>query len=251
MSKSRGNVINPDDIVRAYGADSMRVYEMFMGPLEVSKPWITAGLAGVSRFLERLWAIGEKPMRGEASPPAPAAQSASSAPPLSGVEAPPRNTPPSPDSALIRLLHRTIKKVSTDTASLNFNPAISQMMIYSAELAKLDRIPRALWEPLVIMASAYAPHLGEELWEKLGHRESVSASPWPVYDESLTLETEATIVVQVNGKIRDKFTAPAGTPKDELEKTARQLPGAVKWTEGHTIVKVIAVPDKLVNIVVK
>jgi leucyl-tRNA synthetase len=227
MSKSRGNVINPDEIIRNYGADSMRIYEMFMGPLEVSKPWITAGLVGVSRFLERLWAIGEKwSVR-----------------------------PDSPDAAvsdeLVRLLHKTIKKVSADTAALNFNTAISQMMVYSGELAKLDLIPRSLWTPLVIMVSAYAPHLGEELWEQLGNTESVSRAEWPVWDEALTADSEVTVVVQVNGKIRDKFTASAGTPKEEIEKKARSLPGVLKWTDGHTIVKVITVPDKLVNIVVK
>jgi leucyl-tRNA synthetase len=226
MSKSRGNVINPDDIIREFGADSMRVYEMFMGPLEVTKPWLTAGLVGVSRFLERLWAIGEKPAATEAA----------------GDEAHDR---------LTRLLHKTIKKVSRDTESLNFNTAISQMMIYSAELAKLERVPRALWEPLVIMLSAYAPHLGEELWEKLGHGQSVSKATWPLWDEKLTADEEAVIVVQVNGKIRDKFTAAAGTGKDELEKAARELPGVLKWTDGKTIVKVIAVPDKLVNIVAR
>jgi leucyl-tRNA synthetase len=228
MSKSRGNVINPDDIIRSYGADAMRVYEMFMGPLEVSKPWITAGLVGVSRFLERLWAIGEKPLA-EGAGTGNAAR----------------------DGELIRLLHKTIKKVSADTANLNFNTAISQMMIYSTELAKLEQIPRSLWEPLVLMMGAYAPHLGEELWEKLGHRESVSKQAWPRYDEERTAESEVTIVVQVNGKIRDKFTAPAGTAKEELEKTSRELPGILKWTAGRTIAKVITVPDKLVNIVVK
>jgi leucyl-tRNA synthetase len=227
MSKSRGNVINPDDIIRQYGADSMRIYEMFMGPLEVSKPWITAGLVGVSRFLERLWAIGEKWSAGPDSPDAAA-----------GDE-------------LVRLLHKTIRKVSADTAALNFNTAISQMMIYSSELAKLEVIPRSLWEPLVIMVSAYAPHLGEELWEQLGRTESVSTAPWPAWDEALAADSEATVVVQVNGKIRDKFTAPVGTPREELEQRARSLPGVRKWTDGQTVVKVIAVPGKLVNIVVK
>jgi leucyl-tRNA synthetase len=220
-------VINPDDIVKEFGADSMRVYEMFMGPLEVSKPWITAGLVGVSRFLERLWAIGEKPVS-ETMPAADGDQ-----------------------AELVRLMHKTIKKVSDDTESLNFNTAISQMMIYSNELAKLQEVPRALWEPLVQMIAPYAPHLGEELWQKLGHAESVSKSSWPVYEEKLTASSESTIVAQVNGKIRDKFTVPVGTPGAELEKTALTLPGVLKWTEGHTIVKVISVPDKLVNIVVK
>jgi leucyl-tRNA synthetase len=228
MSKSRGNVTNPDDIIHNYGADSMRVYEMFMGPLEVSKPWITAGLIGVSRFLERLWAIGEKRSAGNGAA---------------------EEEPGSED--LRRLLHKTIRKVTVDTASLNFNTAISQMMVYSNELAKLEAIPCSLWEPLVIMIGAYAPHLGEELWEKLGHTESVSKAAWPVYDEALTADSAVTIVAQVNGKIRDKFVVPAGTDKEELEKQARALPGVLKWTEGRTIVKVITVPGKLVNIVVK
>jgi leucyl-tRNA synthetase len=222
MSKSLKNVVNPDDIVREYGADSLRVYEMFMGPLEQSKPWSTAGLTGVTRFLERLWAIGEKHKPGgEAS------------------------------AEITRLLHKTIRKVSDDTAALDFNTAISQMMIYSNELVKLETVPVSLWEPLVIMLSAYAPHLGEELWEKLGHTESVSKSVWPSYDESLTTDSECTIVVQVNGKIRDKFSAAAGFPKDELEKKARNLPAVQKWLEGQTIVRIITVPDKLVNIVVR
>jgi leucyl-tRNA synthetase len=228
MSKSRGNVINPDDIIKEYGADSLRVYEMFMGPLEVSKPWNMAGVVGVSRFLERLWAIGEKPL-------CDAAQGSDEA---GGVE-------------LQKLLHRTVKKVTQDTESLNFNTAISQMMVYSGELARLAEIPRAMWEPLVIMVSAYAPHLGEELWEKLGNKESVSVCKWPSYEEKLTLFDEVNIVVQVNGKIRDKFTAAAGTAKDELEKTALAMPNVKKWLEGQTITKVITVPDKLVNVVVK
>jgi leucyl-tRNA synthetase len=228
MSKSRGNVINPDDVIKEYGTDSLRLYEMFMGPLEVSKPWNMSGVSGVSRFLERLWMIGEKPAC-DAAPGSPAA---------GGID-------------LQKLLHRTIKKVTDDTASLNFNTAISAMMIYSTELAKLAEIPRSMWEPLVIMASAYAPHLGEELWEKLGNKGSVSACQWPPYIEEMTLFNEVTVVVQVNGKIRDKFTAAAGTAKDELEKTAFSLPGVQKWLEGQKVVKVIIVPDKLVNIVAK
>jgi leucyl-tRNA synthetase len=228
MSKSRGNVINPDDVIKEYGADSLRLYEMFLGPLEVSKPWIASGIIGVSRFLERLWAISEKPLC-EATPGSEKA---------GGAE-------------LQKLLHRTIKKVTDDTSTLNFNTAISAMMIYSNEIAKLPEIPRDLWEPLVIMAGAYAPHLGEELWEKLGHKGTVSACRWPSYDNQLTVFDEATIVVQVNGKIRDKFTAAAGTNRNELEKTALALPGVKKWLEGQTIAKIIAIPDKLVNVVVK
>ncbi|MDR2965825.1 MAG: leucine--tRNA ligase [Treponema sp.] len=228
MSKSRGNVINPDDIIKEYGADALRIYEMFMGPLEATKPWMMAGLTGVSRFLERLWAIGEKPVSGG-----------------QGAE----------HIELTKLMHRTIKKVTHDTETLNFNTAISAMMVYSTELAKLPEIPRGLWEPLIIMASAYAPHLGEELWEKSGNadgqRESVSKCKWPVFDEAMTKFDEAVVVVQVNGKVRDKFTVSAGTSKEELEKTAFSLPDVKKWLDGKTVKKAIIVPDKLVNIVVE
>ena len=222
MSKSRGNVINPDDIISEFGADSMRVYEMFMGPLEVSKPWATAGLVGVSRFLERLWAIAEKP--------------------VADVE---------PTAEQLKLLHKTIKKVGDDTDTLNFNTAISAMMVLSAEVAKCENVPRAFWEPLVKMVGPYAPHLGEELWQKLGHKESISKAPWPVYDASLAADDEVTVVVQVNGKLRDKFTVPVGTGKDELQSIAMRLPKTKEWTDGKEIVKVIVVPEKLVNVVVK
>ena len=222
MSKSRGNVINPDDIIENYGADSMRMYEMFMGPLEVSKPWSTAGLVGVSRFLERVWALFERPI----------------------VETP-------LNSRLEKLLHKTIKKVTKDTASLNFNTAISQMMIYSNELAKLKSIPRTGWEPFVLLLAPYAPHLGEELWEKLGHKESVSKSTWPVFREELTQDEEKEIVVQINGRVRSKFLAPAGTAQDKLIEMAKHAEKISNWLEGKEIAKAIVVQDKLVNFVLK
>lgn len=141
--------------------------------------------------------------------------------------------------------------MSDDTATLNFNTAISAMMVYSSELAKLEKLPLSFWEPLVQLVAPYAPHLAEELWEKLGHTELVSKSQWPRYDAGLAADREATIVVQVNGKIRDKFVTPIGTDRTELEKAALELPAIQKWLTGTTIVKVISVPDKLVNIVVK
>ncbi|GMO38892.1 MAG: leucine--tRNA ligase [Termitinemataceae bacterium] len=240
MSKSRGNVVNPDDIIREYGADSMRVYEMFMGPLEVSKPWMTAGLVGVTRFLERIWSISEKIGNQKSA----CSNSNTSA---NGTDT----------QSITRLLHKTIKKVSTDTESLNFNTAISAMMVYSSDLAKyIDaggqyQSVMELWEPLVIMVSAYAPHLGEELWQKCGHNESVSRAHWPSFKEELTLDDEVTIVVQINGKNRDKFCLPCGAPKEMLEKTALASAVVQKWLDGKTPLKVITVPNKLVNIVVK
>jgi len=236
MSKSRGNVINPDDIIKDYGADTLRLYEMFLGPLEVSKPWITAGITGVSRFLERLWMTGIKYEE-------------------SGTGNK-ESLPDEDNERLTKLLHKTIKKVTDDTASLNFNTAISQMMIYTNELARLKKIPGALWEPLVIMVSAYAPHIGEELWEKLqlqkscGNKKTVFDSLWPVYNEALIFDDQVNIVVQVNGKIRDKFFTAAGTDKAEIEKIALAATGIQKWIEGQSVVKVISVIDKLVNIVI-
>jgi len=222
MSKSRGNVVNPDDIVRDFGADSMRVYEMFMGPLQVSKPWATAGLVGVSRFLEKIWALGEKPL----------------------VDA-----EPTPEQA--KLLHKTIKKVATDTSTLDFNTAISQMMIFCNEVSKVEAMPRKLWEPFVLLVAPYAPHIAEELWEKLGHKASLSREPYPAWDEALCADDEKEIVVQVNGKIREKFVAAAGTDSASLEATAKSLPKVQEWIAGKEVAKVIVVKDKLVNIVVK
>ncbi len=222
MSKSLKNVINPDDVIRDYGADSVRVYEMFMGPLEVSKPWNTQGMIGVSRFLEKVWAVGEKPM-----------------------------TDAAPSADMTKLLHKTIKKVTEDTANLAFNTAISQMMIFINEASKLNEVPKAMWSDFVKLISPYAPHLGEELWEKLGNTESISYEQWPTFDEALTVDNTCTIVVQINGKVRDKFEAAIGADKAEVEKMALATDGAKRFLDGKEPAKVIVVPNKLVNIVVK
>ncbi|TFG80986.1 MAG: leucine--tRNA ligase, partial [Spirochaetales bacterium] len=222
MSKSRGNVINPDDIVKEFGADTLRLYEMFMGPLEVSKPWVTAGLVGVTRFLERLYAMGGKPL-----------------------------TDAEPTGELQRLLHKTIRKVSDDTSSLNFNTAISAMMILSSEANKLETLPRSLWTALVLMVAPYAPHLGEELWSRMGNPESVGTARWPEFDPVLCEDDEVTVVVQVNGKLRADFRAAKDTPGDELERTARAQNKILEYLRGKDVVKVIVVPGRLVNFVVK
>ncbi len=222
MSKSLGNVINPDDIVAEFGADSMRMYEMFMGPLEVAKPWSTNGLAGVHRFLDRVYRLSRTDIV-DGEPP---------------IE-------------LQRLLHKTIRKVTDDTDSLAFNTAIAQMMIYVNELYKADALYRGLWEPFVLLLSPYAPHLGEQLWVDLGHEPSVSKQSWPEYDPALTVDDEVTIVLQVNGKVRSKLTAATGTSAQEIERLALADERIIEWTTGKQVVKVIAVPDKLVNVVVR
>ena len=222
MSKSLKNVINPDDVIKEYGADSVRMYEMFMGPLEISKPWSTQGLIGVNRFLEKVWAVSEKPLVDE-----------------------------EPSNEIRKILHKTIKKVTEDTDSLNFNTAISAMMIFINDVSKLDKVPRSLWTDFVKLISVYAPHLGEELWEKLGNKNTIAYESWPQFNEEFCKDSECTIMVSINGKMRDKFTAPINTSKEELEKTALATEGAVKFMEGKTPVKVIVVPNKLVNIVIK
>ncbi|HZJ88152.1 MAG TPA: leucine--tRNA ligase, partial [Sphaerochaeta sp.] len=187
MSKSLKNVINPDDIIAEYGADSMRMYEMFMGPLEVSKPWSTQGLVGVYRFLDRLWRLyAERPIVDEA-----------------------------PSEELLRLLHKTIKKVSEDTANLEFNTAIAQMMIMLNELYKEEILPREIAETFVLLLAPYVPHLAEELHERLGHSGSLSAAPWPAWDEKLTIDETVVMVFQVNGRLRSKTDVPVGLAKEE------------------------------------
>jgi leucyl-tRNA synthetase len=220
MSKSMGNVINPDEIVREYGADTMRVYEMFMGPLEVSKPWSTRGIAGARRFLERIWRAAELPLTDE-----------------------------EPDEPLVRVLHKTIKKVSRDTDRLEFNTAIAQMMIFLNEVGGLEKMPRTLWEPFVLLLAPYAPHLAEELWVKLGNKPSIARHPWPVWNEALTTEDQVEVVFQINGKTRAKESMPAGTSEDGLREKALGHERIKELLAGKEIRKVIVVPKKLVNIV--
>ncbi|AEV29665.1 leucyl-tRNA synthetase [Sphaerochaeta pleomorpha str. Grapes] len=223
MSKSLKNVINPDEIITEFGADSMRMYEMFMGPLEVSKPWATTGLSGVYRFLDRIWRLYEdRPISEEA-----------------------------PSHELLKTLHKTIKKVTYDTDTLNFNTGISQMMVLVNELYKVETLPRIVWEALIKMLSPYVPHLAEELWEKAGHEPSLANVAWPTYDEKLTIDSEVEMVFQINGKVRAKEVIEKGMAKDELLTMAKANEKIVSWLDGKTIVKEIVVPDKLVNIVVR
>lgn len=230
MSKSLKNVVNPDDEIKAYGADSVRMYEMFMGPLTMSKPWSTQGIVGIHRFLEKVWSVSEKPMNDID---------------ISGKLE---------DKALIsarKTFAQTIKKVTDDTATLNFNTAISQMMIFINEISKLPEIPKAMWSDFVKVLSPYAPHLGEELWQKLGNSNTIAYEKWPVFSEDFARDDSKTIVVMVNGKKRDTFDAPVDTDQETLKKMAFDCEAVKKFTDGHEIVKTIVVPNKIVTIVVK
>lgn len=226
MSKSLKNVINPDDVIEEYGADSVRMYEMFMGPLEVSKPWNTQGLIGVHRFLEKIWSIKEKTFTDED---------------IAG------NVPEN-IAEIRKILHKTIKKVTEDTQTLNFNTAISQMMIFINELAKQKSIPKKIWSTFILLLSPYAPHLAEELWHEW-HTTELSYETWPTWDEQYCKDDTCTIVIQVNGKIRDKFEATINEDKATLEKRALQSQQAQKFMGDNPPKKVIVVPNKLVNIV--
>ena len=230
MSKSLKNVVNPDDEIKAYGADSVRMYEMFMGPLTMSKPWSTQGIVGIHRFLEKVWAVSEKP--------------------LNNTDI----TGKLEDKALVALrktFAQTVKKVSNDTDTLNFNTAISQMMIFINEASKFESLPRAMWSDFVKLIAPYAPHLGEELWEKLGNKNTIAYESWPTFNEDFCKDDTKQIVVMINGKKRDTFEAAPGTSQDDLKAAALALEGVKKFTDGHEIVKTVIVPDKLVNLVIK
>jgi leucyl-tRNA synthetase len=234
MSKSFGNVINPDDVIHSYGADTLRLFEMFMGPLEQVKPWNTSGVEGVHRFLNRVWRLFVKE-----DPEALTAQLDSSI------------VDDEPDEDALRLLHKSIKKVGEDIEGLRFNTAISQMMIFVNEMNKRERRPRAVLLPFVQILAPFAPHLAEELWRLLGKAPSVANEAWPAYEERYTVEDEVEVVLQVNGKVRDKILVPKGGSAADLEALARSSARVAAHLEGKTIVKVIAVPDRLVNIVVR
>lgn len=226
MSKSRGNVVNPDEMIDQFGADAVRLYEMFMGPLEAMKPWSTRGVEGVTRFLERTWRLMVDE-QGQLS---------------SAVV----STAPSLDHQ--RLLHHTIKKVTEDIEALRFNTAISQMMIFTNEMTKVQQRPRAVIEPFVLLLLPFAPHVAEELWGLLGHRPSVSQQPWPIFDPAMTVSERMIIPIQINGRLRAKLDVAVDTSRDEIERLARAE--AAEWIQGKEPKKVIYVEKKLLNFVV-
>ena len=223
MSKSLRNVVNPDDVIRTYGADSMRLYEMFMGPLEAVKPWSTRGVEGVFRFLKRVWRM--------------IAQTPVADVPLTKEQA--------------KLLHATVRKVTEDTDTLNFNTAISQMMIFVNEFSKCGTMPREAAETFVKLLSPYAPHIAEELWEILGNEAPVSLAPWPAYSEKILQENEIEILIQINGRPRERMMMPADAQPAEMERLALGNEKVKAQLEGRNVVKVICVPKRVVNIVAK
>ncbi len=231
MSKSRGNVINPDDVINDYGADSMRLYEMFMGPLEAVKPWSMRGVEGVYRFLGRVWRLFIDDRADEMK--------------LSEAV---RDVPPEKET--LRQLHRTIQRVTEDLDGMRFNTAIAAMMEFTNHLTPLMVRPRSVLEPFVLLLAPFAPHLAEELWHVLGHRDSLAYERWPAFDPALTKAEEAEVVVQINGKVRLRLTVPAEIDKAELEKTVLADERVRQLIEGKQVRKVIVVPGKLVNIVV-
>lgn len=233
MSKSRKNVVNPDTVVKDYGADSLRLYEMFMGPLEAVKPWSMKGVEGVARFLARVWRMIADEKREDAVSLNPAIQDVT------------------PTPAQLRVLHHTIKFVSRDVESLGFNTAISRMMEFVNEFLALEVRPRAVIEPFVLLLSPFAPHISEELWELLGHTTSLAYESWPIHDEQYLVESEIEIPVQINGKLRGKVRIPANADQATMESIARADSAIASQIEGKTIVKSVVVPGKMVNFVVK
>ena len=230
MSKSRGNVVNPDEIVKDYGADSLRLYEMFMGPLEQSKPWSMNGVSGVRNFLDRVWRMTiDKDQEQTALHPA-----------VVDVD---------PTDEQTRTLHKTIKAVTQDIETLSFNTAIARMMEFTNFFTRQDQRPKSIMESFVLLLSPFAPHIAEELWKTLGHDKSLAHEPWPQFDEALTVDASVEVPVQIMGKIKAKIMVPTGTSKDDLLALAKADPKIAGLLEGKTIRKEIAVPDRLVNIV--
>jgi leucyl-tRNA synthetase len=229
MSKSLGNVVNPDDVITEFGADALRVFEMFMGPLEAAKPWSTKGVEGVSRFLNRAYRMIADEQTGRV---------------LDAVQ----DVELSKEQAFV--LHSTIKKVGEDIENLSFNTAVSQMMIFVNEFTKADVRPREAMEKFVLCLAPFAPHLSEELWQLLGHQQSVALQSFPVYDPSKLVQDEIEIVLQVNSKVRAKLVVPADADAATLENLALANPTVQKFLEGKTPKKVVAVPKKLVNCIV-
>ena len=228
MSKSRGNSINPDEILETTGADALRLFEMFMGPLDKAKPWSTTGLQGSHRFLKRIWRMFDSENGGLKI----------------------TDDDPAEDKKLYKLLHRTIMKVTIDIENLRFNTAISALMTLGNKMKSRMSVSRANAETFILMISPFVPHIAEEIWRRLGHTETIVFENWPEYNELLAKEDLTNIAVQVNGKLRGEFQIEIDIDVEIIEQMAKDLPEIQKWTDGKEILKVVVVPNRVVNIVI-
>ena len=226
MSKSRGNVVNPDDVINEYGADTLRLYEMFMGPLEASLPWNAKGLEGARKFLDRVWRF------------------------YNSEEYQARFTDEN-DGLLDKVYHQTVKKVTNDFDNLGFNTAIAQMMIFMNDVYKAEKVYRPYMEGFIKLLSPICPHIAEEIWADLGHNKTIAYESWPTYDESKLTSDTLNLVIQVNGKLRDKIEVAVDADNESIIATALASEKVKAFTDGHEVIKTIVVPKKLVNIVVR
>ena len=224
MSKSRGNVINPDDVVKEYGADSFRLYEMFMGPLEKSKPWKTKGLQGCYRFLQKIWRLFNDKTK--------------------NIEYNCAN------KETLKILHQTIKKVTEDIDNLRFNTAVSQLMIFTNHLVTLSTLDREVLHTFLVLLNPFAPHLSEEINAKLGN-DTIASMKWPKYDNSLIIENTSTVAVQFNGKMRGTIEIASNSEQKIVRETVMEDKNLKKFFEGMEEIKVIYITDKLINFVLK
>lgn len=226
MSKSMFNVVNPDTIIEQYGADTLRLYEMFLGPLEQSKPWDTNGIDGVHKFLRKTWRLFvDKDNSLKVT-----------------------NDTPSPEE--LKVLHRTIKKTADDVERFAFNTAVSSFMICVNDLTDLKCHKRAILEPLLVLLAPFAPHMCEELWQRIGNNSTICDAKWPEFNAEHLIESTIQYPVSFNGKMRFKLELPADMPAAEVEKAAVQNEQSIKWMEDKQIKKVIVVPGKIINIVI-
>ena len=226
MSKRWGNVVDPNDMIDSYGADALRIYEMFMGPIEAMKPWSSKSVEGIARFLDRVWRLYTHEDGALAL----------------------TETAPAPE--MQRVLHQTIAKVGADIEALKFNTAIAQMMVFVNEMNKSESRPRAIFEPFVLVLSPFAPHIAEELWAKLGHTDTLAYAPWPTFDPALLVDDTVTLAVQVNGKLRATLEMPRGADQAAVQAAAFADERVARYVTGASIRKVIHVKDKLLNVVV-
>jgi len=224
--------VNPDDVVKEYGADSLRLYEMFMGPFDQPIPWDTRNIIGVKRFLERVWKLQSKVCQHQACQGLALTSSMSR-------------------SRLDMLIHQTIKKVTEDIENFHFNTAISALMILLNEMEKQDSLKIEDYKLLIKLLSPFAPHIAEELWFELGEKKSIHLEKWPVFDASKTIENSFKLVVQINGKVRDVFEVPAGISEDEAKDLTLKRANVKKWIGDKRVEKIIYVPNKIISIVMR